>query len=152
MSNIFNPDFQDFITALNESNVEYILVGGYAVILHGYSRTTGDLDIWVQPSKDNYERLIRAFQTFGMPLFDMKEDKFLEPDTSDVFTFGRPPVCIDIVTRIKGLDFEEAFQSAQWFEIEEGLEVRGLSLKDLLHSKQSSGRNKDLDDIEHLSH
>lgn len=151
MSNIFNPDFQDFVAALNECNVKYVLVGGYAVILHGYSRTTGDLDIWVQPSKENYHRLERAFQRFGMPLFDMTEDKFLAQDFYDVFTFGRPPVSIDIVTQIKGLQFEEAFEAAQWFDIEENLKIRGLSLKDLLQSKRASGRNKDLDDIEQLS-
>lgn len=151
MSNIFNPDFQDFIAALNQCEVKYILVGGYAVILHGYSRTTGDMDIWVQPTSENYQRVVRAFNLFGMPIFDMSESKFTNPDFFDVFTFGRPPVSIDIITRIKGLDFKEAYNAAQWFQIEEGLEVRGLSLKDLIHSKRASGRNKDLDDIEHLS-
>jgi hypothetical protein len=151
MSNIFNPDFQDFVAALNQCKVKYILVGGYAVILHGYSRTTGDMNIWVQPSRENYRRLVQAFQMFGMPVFDMTEDKFLAPDFYDVFTFGRPPVCIDIITHIKGLDFEEAVANAQWFDIEEGLKIRGLSLKDLIQSKRASGRNKDLDDIEHLT-
>jgi hypothetical protein len=56
MANIFNDDFQDFLKSLNESQVEYILVGGYSVILHGYSRTTGDMDIWVRKTKDNYSR------------------------------------------------------------------------------------------------
>jgi hypothetical protein len=151
MKNIFNPDFQDFILALNQCEVKYILVGGYAVILHGYSRTTGDMDIWVQPSRENYNRLARAFQAFGMPVFDMTEDKFLAPDFYDVFTFGRPPVCIDIITHIKGLDFEEAAANAQWFEIEETLQVHGLSLHDLIQAKRASARNKDLDDIEHLT-
>ena len=72
MGNIFNKDFQDFIKALNECNVEYILVGGYAVILHGYSRTTGDMDIWVNRNENNYDKLGLAFAKFGMPTFDMK--------------------------------------------------------------------------------
>lgn len=151
MSNIFNPDFQDFIAALNQCEVKYILVGGYAVILHGYSRTTGDMDIWVQPSSENYQRLVRAFQVFGMPVFDMTEEKFLNLDFNDVFTFGRPPVSIDIITRIKGLDFDETFVAAQWFELEENLAVRALNLKALIQAKRASGRNKDLDDIEHLT-
>jgi hypothetical protein len=151
MSHIFNPDFQEFIAALNQCEVNYILVGGYAVILHGYSRTTGDMDIWVQPVSENYQRLVQAFHIFGMPVFDMTADKFLNPDFHDVFTFGRPPVCIDIITRIKGLDFEAAFAAAQWFELEENLGVRALSLNALIQAKQASGRNKDLDDIAHLA-
>jgi hypothetical protein len=77
MANIFNDDFQDFLKSLNESQVEYILVGGYSVILHGYSRTTGDMDIWVNKTKNNYSRIAKAFRRFGMPLFDMTEDNFL---------------------------------------------------------------------------
>lgn len=150
MSHIFNPDFQEFIAALNQCEVNYILVGGYAVILHGYSRTTGDMDIWVQPGSENYQRLVQAFQIFGMPVFDMTAGKFLNPDFDDVFTFGRPPVCIDIITHIKGLDFEAAFAAAQWFKLEENLGVRALSLNALIQAKQASGRNKDLDDIAHL--
>jgi len=68
MANIFNDDFQDFLKALNEYQVEYILVGGYSVILHGYSRTTGDLDIWVKKTKENYIKIALAFRRFGMPL------------------------------------------------------------------------------------
>ena len=72
--NIFNQDFKDFISALNAAMVDYILVGGYSVILHGYSRTTGDLDIWVRKTEDNYKRLLNAFYAFGllqMPLQSM---------------------------------------------------------------------------------
>lgn len=151
MNHIFNEDFQDFIRALNECRVEYILVGGYAVILHGYSRTTGDMDIWVKPDEENYSRLVNAFHKFGMPVFDMTLERFLLIPYYDVFTFGRPPVSIDIITHIKGLDFEEAFLAARWFDIEEDLSVRGLSLQSLLTAKRASARNKDLDDIEHLS-
>ena len=95
MANIFNDDFQDFLKALNEFHVEYILVGGYSVILHGYSRTTGDMDIWVKKTKENYLKIGRAFRRFGMPLFDMTESNFLSNPALDVFTFGRVPVSID---------------------------------------------------------
>ena len=115
--NIFNPDFQDFITALNICEVEYLLVGGYSVILHGYNRTTGDMDIWVKPSIENYDRLLAAFSFFGMSVFDMSLDKFLTPAQYDVFTFGRPPVSIDILTQVKGLAFDDAFARAEWFKI-----------------------------------
>ncbi|MBP6829012.1 MAG: hypothetical protein KA165_20755 [Saprospiraceae bacterium] len=148
--NIFNPDFQDFISALNESEVAYILVGGYSVILHGYNRTTGDMDIWVKPSVENYTRLLSAFSRFGMSVFDMSLEKFLATAHYDVFTFGRPPVSIDILTQVNGLSFDVAFARAEWFEIEDSLSVRSLRLSDLLDAKKSAGRPKDLDDLDHL--
>ena len=89
MGNIFNDDFRDFIRTLNIHNVRYILVGGYSVILHGYSRTTGDMDIWVDKTLDNYQRLRRAFLEFGMPVFDMTEKRFLNDPNVDVFTYGK---------------------------------------------------------------
>lgn len=81
MGNIFNEDFRDFLTALNNQDVRYILVGGFSVILHGYSRT--------------------------MPVYDMTEENFLTHPAWDVFTFGRPPVAIDIMVKVKGLDFDD---------------------------------------------
>lgn len=148
--NIFNPDFQEFIAALNHCEVAYILVGGYSVILHGYSRTTGDMDIWVLPNPENYLRLQQAFARFGMPVFDMTADRFLASSHYDVFTFGRPPVCIDILTQVKGLDFAAAFAHSEWFEITDTLSVRALRLSDLIEAKQAAARPKDLDDIENL--
>ncbi len=73
MGTIFNNDFRDFIQAMNNHNVDYILVGGYAVILHGYRRVTGDMDIWVKRTNENYSKLSLAFAEFGLPLFDMTD-------------------------------------------------------------------------------
>src|SRR5690242_4128654 len=150
MSNIFNDDFHDFINALNQSEVEYILVGGYSVILHGYSRNTGDLDLWVYKTRENYNKLKNAFYSFGMPVFDMTEFNFLNNSQFNVFSFGKPPVSIDIMTEVKGLSFYSAYQSASIIKIE-NLSVRLINLNDLLKAKKSSGRSKDLDDIENLS-
>lgn len=147
-NNIFNEDFIEFLTALNEAGVAYILVGGYSVILYGYHRTTGDLDIWVDPTGDNYIRLKRAFSIFQMPVFDMSEEKFLS-DKYDVFTFGRTPVSIDIMTQVKGLNFKECFDAAPIHEVDQ-ISVRVLHLQHLIQSKKASGRYKDLDDIQHL--
>ena len=83
MADLFNEHFRDFIQALNEQQVEYVLVGGMAVILHGYVRSTGDMDIWVNKTKLNYQRLVKAYTQFGMPLFDMTESAFLS-DQYDV--------------------------------------------------------------------
>lgn len=118
MGNIFHEDFVDFIKALNKCRVEYIVVGGYSVILHGYSRTTGDLDIWVNKTSNNYNRLVHAFSEFGMATFDMTQDNFLFNQEIDVFTFGRPPVSIDIMKKVKGLDFDTAYLNSTLIEIE----------------------------------
>jgi hypothetical protein len=150
MSNIFNDDFRSFICALNHNSVEYILVGGYAAILHGYLRVTGSMDIWVNRTKENYSKLVKAFAEFGLPLFDMTENKFLDVDLVDVFSYGRPPVSIDIITRLKGVEFDEAFSQALRFD-ENGLSIRFIHLNNLIQAKRAAGRHKDLDDIEKLT-
>jgi hypothetical protein len=147
---IFNEDFRDFLTALNKNEVEYIVVGGYSVILHGYSRTTGDLDIWVNKEKENYFKLVTAFKEFNMPVFDMTEDNFLKNPELNVFTYGRPPSSIDIMTDVKGLNFNETFKTSQIVEVED-LKIRLIGLNQLLKAKRAAGRHKDLDDIENLS-
>ena len=149
MANIFNEDFRDFITALNNQNVEYILVGGFSVILNGYSRTTGDMDIWVKRDSFNYQRIVDAFKEFGMPVFDMTEENFLNHPNWDVFTFGLPPSAIDIMVSLKGLDFKECYKRATFFD-EDGLQIRTLYISDLIEAKKASGRPKDLNDLENL--
>jgi Nucleotidyl transferase of unknown function (DUF2204) len=150
MSTIFNEDFREFIQSLNDNKVDYMLVGGYAVILHGYRRVTGDLDIWVNRTKQNYSRLVKAFSQFGLSVFDMSEEKFMDAESTDVFSFGRPPVSIDILTRLKGVEFDNALSRAMQFD-ENGLIVRFIHLNNLIEAKRASGRYKDLDDIEKLS-
>lgn len=97
MSNIFNEDFQYFIKAFNEAEVRYVLIGGYAVIIHGYQRTTGDMDLFVECTKENYSQIKKAFQLFQMPLFGMTEEKFLASEQYVVFKYGKPLVSIDIL-------------------------------------------------------
>lgn len=149
MGNIFNEDFRDFIKALNNKDVEYILVGGFSVILNGYSRTTGDMDIWVKRSQLNYQKISDSFKEFGMPVFDMTEDNFLNHPNWDVFTFGIPPSAIDIMVSLKGLDFNECYKKATFFN-DEGLQIRTLHISDLIEAKKASGRPKDLNDLENL--
>jgi hypothetical protein len=149
MGNIFQADFRDFLSALNDQEVRYILVGGFSVILHGYARTTGDMDIWVERSTENYLKLKKAFLQFGMPVFDMTAENFLSHPNWDVFTFGTPPVAIDIMVKVKGLDFETCYQRSVWFE-DADLVIRTIHKKDLLKAKEAAGRLKDLDDIENL--
>ncbi len=148
MGNIFNSDFQEFIESLNHSEVEYLLVGGYSVIIHGYSRTTGDMDIWVNKTIENYKKIKNAFYEFKMPLFDMTLEKFLHSD-SEVFRFGVPPTRIDLMTNVLGLVFEEAFQRSTIYK-EEGFDIRLIHINDLIRAKETSARPRDINDLENL--
>jgi hypothetical protein len=150
MANIFNEDFRDFLSALNNAEVEYMLVGGYSVIIHGYSRNTGDMDLWVKQTKQNYIKLKIAFADFGMPLFDMIEHKFLDTVNFDVFTFGRSPSSIEILTKVKGLNFEQAFSQSIFYE-DGDLKIRLIHFDDLIKAKKAAGRARDLNDIEQLT-
>ena len=150
MPNIFNEDFRDFINAINKHQVEYLLVGGYAVILNGYRRTTGDMDIWVKVSAENHRKLINAYLSFGLPTVDISEENFLANNEIEVFTYGIPPVSIDIMKVVKGCNFEEAYASSNIYN-EEGLLIRFIHINTLIQAKKASGRFKDLDDIEKLS-
>ena len=149
MGNIFNSDFRDFIASLNTNNVRYILVGGYSVVLHGYPRTTGDMDIWVERTAENYLKIKKAFEQFGMPVFDMTEANFLHHPAWDVFTFGIPPVAIDIMIGVEGFDFQEIYERSVIFK-DEDLEIRAIHKNDLIALKKKAGRSKDLDDLENL--
>jgi hypothetical protein len=149
MGNIFNEDFRDFINCFNDYDVKYILVGGYSVILHGYSRTTGDMDLWVERTAENYQNIKTAFLHFGMPVFDMTEDAFLNNIDLDVFTFGKPPSSIDIMVTVKGLNFADCYKNAVYFE-EDGLLIRTIYINDLISAKKAAGRSKDMNDLENL--
>ena len=149
MGNIFTSDFRDFIAALNNNQVRYILVGGYSVILHGYSRTTGDMDLWVERTKENYLKIKDAFEEFGMPVFDMTEENFLHHPNWDVFTFGIPPVAIDLMIGLEGLNFQEVFDRSIIFKDDE-LNIIVIHKTDLIEAKKKAGRSKDLDDLENL--
>jgi hypothetical protein len=149
MGNIFQEDFRDFLNALNDQAVEYILVGGFSVIIHGYSRTTGDMDIWVKKNKANYHKLEMAFNQFGMPVFDMTEENFLHHPEWNVFSFGKSPIAIDIMTEVKGLSFDETFSKSKIYD-DGGLLVRTLHKNDLIEAKKASKRSKDLDDLENI--
>ena len=146
--NIFNEDFHDFIQCLNKSQVEYILVGGYAVIIRGYSRSTGDMDIWVNKTVLNYDKLQAAIIEFGLPGEAIRKDQFFS-DEFDVFSFGRPPFAIEIMTAVKGLDFMNTYQLSTIEHIDD-IKVRIIHLNQLIVAKKAAGRNKDLNDIENL--
>ena len=150
MGNIFNPDFQEFLLALNKNDVKYVLVGGYSVIYYGFPRTTGDIDIFVEVSKSNYDKIVQAFEQFQMPLYDMTEDSFLHIPHINVYTFGRPPVCIEILKEISGFTFDEIYRNAITTDFDE-IPMKVIHINDLKRNKKISGRAKDLNDLENLS-
>jgi hypothetical protein len=150
MPDIFQDDFYNFLKALNDNKVAYMVVGDFSVILYGHARVTGDMDIWAERTEENYNRLVRAFHQFHMPVFDMTKENFLYHDEWDVFKFGRKPVAIDIMTKVKGLDFKECYEISKEFE-DGDLKIRTLHINHLLHAKKVAGRLKDLDDIDQLT-
>lgn len=151
MGSIFNDDFRDFLLALNEADVDYILVGGYAVILHGYHRTTGDMDLWVEPTAQNHTKLMKAFTNFGMPTSFLSKDQFLDTKGYDVFSIGSSPVSIDLMTSVLGLNFSDSFKCSV-LDNSQGFPIRMLHRNHLVMAKLKSGRLKDMLDIEALSY
>lgn len=108
------------------------------------------MDIWVERTPSNYKNIRTAFLHFGMPVFDMTKDVFLNDSSFDVFTFGNPPSSIDIMVAVKGLNFDECYNNAIFFE-EDGLQIRTININNLISAKKASGRSKDLDDLENLT-
>lgn len=144
MADLFNQDFLDFIHALNKAQVEYILVGGYAVILHGFTRTTGDMDVWVKKSSGNYNKLKKAYQIFGAPIFSERD---FTGNNYDVWGLGKEPNRIKVLNHLKGVDFEEAYPICKIF-IQKGIEVKYIHYNHLIKAKEAAGRFKDKNDIE----
>jgi hypothetical protein len=144
---MFNQDFKEFIQSLNDNQVRYLVVGGFAVALHGYPRYTKDLDIWIEMTPENAVRIVRSLQQFGFDSLGLKEQDFLEADV--IIQLGYPPRRIDLLTTISGVDFETCFTERKIIELE-GLPVNFIGLKNLKENKRASGRAQDLADLENL--
>lgn len=140
-------DFRDFLKLLNDHRIRYLLIGGYAVGLHGYPRATGDLDIWVDSQPENSERLTAAVRKFGFDLPEVLPETFQKADT--IFRMGRPPIRIEIHTSISGVEFEKCFKERILKTID-GININLINLENLLTNKRAAGRHRDLDDIENL--
>ena len=143
----FHPDFKDFLKLLNSHGVEYLIVGGYAVGLHGYPRATGDMDIWIAVDASSARKTATALREFGMPEELITEELFLEKDK--VVRMGVPPVRIEIITGASGVDFSECYSRREVVEID-GIQVNFICLEDLKANKKAAARHRDLEDLEHL--
>jgi hypothetical protein len=137
------------LTLLLSEDVAFLVVGAYALAVHGYVRATGDLDIWVRPDVENAEKVWRALLRFGAPVetVGLTKDDLAQPGI--VYQIGLPPRRIDILTEISGIGFEEAWGSRTMQTVER-LEVAFLGREALLRNKRESGRDKDLADIKAL--
>jgi predicted nucleotidyltransferase len=144
---VLNSDYRDMLQVLLDNGVKFLLVGAYAMGVHGYPRATGDIDIWVEPSADNSFRVYQALMEFGAPLHEVDETTFVKPGI--VFQIGIAPRRIDLISSISGVAFDEAYRQRQTVEID-GLPVPILSCDDLIRNKRATGRDKDRLDAERL--
>ena len=144
---MLNEDYKDMLHTLSGEEVRYLLVDAYAMAAHGYPRATMDIDIWVMPSPENAEAVLRALGRFGAPVHNLNKEDLQKDGT--VFQIGVAPRRIDIITSASGLRFEEAYVRSLSVNIE-GIEVRIPSIDDLIRNKRASGRTKDLADAEAL--
>jgi len=133
---------------LNENKVEYLVVGGYAVIIYGYPRLTIDIDIWINPVNVNAEKVIKTIKDFGFSFDNLTEEDFRKSD--NVIQLGRPPYRVDILTSIEGMDFNKCYKR-KYIYIKDDLIINFISRKDLIENKKNVGRNKDLDDVSNLT-
>jgi hypothetical protein len=140
-----NPDFVDLLRALLAANARFMVVGAYAVGIHGWPRATKDLDVWVEPSLENAPKLIAALKEFGAPLMGLTEEDLKEPGVG--LQIGMPPLRIDILTTVSGLTFAEAWATHVEPQVTEGLRCPVIGLDALLANKRASGRAQDLADV-----
>lgn len=144
---VLNPDFKDFIESLNANGVRYMVVGGYAVALHGHPRYTQDMDVWIQRDEENASRMIQALADFGFGSLDLAAEDFLVPD--QIVQLGYAPNRIDILTTLPGVEFEPCYASRVEVRLDD-LPVSFIALENLKQNKRASGRHQDLADLENL--
>jgi hypothetical protein len=144
---MLNEDYKDMLHALSEEKVRFLLVGAYALAAHGYPRATMDIDIWVMPSSQNADAVLRALHRFGTPLHNLSKEDLQKDGT--IFQIGVAPRRIDIITTASGLQFDDAYEKSLSLNIE-GIELHIPSIDDLIRNKRAVGRTKDMADVEAL--
>ena len=144
-----NEDYRDILSALVQQRARFLVVGAHAMAAHGYPRATVDIDVWVEPTEENAERVWQSLAAFGAPLdaLDVNRDDFVRPDV--VVQFGLPPNRVDILTGVSGLRFDMAWAN-RIEAVVDGVRVPVISLSDLIENKRATGREKDRADIKGL--
>lgn len=144
---MLNPDYSDMLSAFAAEGVEYLLIGAYAMAVHGEPRATGDMDLWVCPSEENAARVMNALTRFGAPLSQVSAADFEEENV--VFQIGLAPRRIDLLTSVEGVTFDEAWPERLAIELA-GTEVSVISRHHLIQNKRALGRAQDRADVERL--
>jgi len=148
MATIHLPsDFKEFLKLLNAHQVEYLLIGGYAVGFHGYPRATVDMDIWIAMNPANSQRIVTVLKEFGFDLPELSPELFLKE--WQIIRLGVPPVRIDLATTLSVVNFNECY-AERVVDILDGVKVNLISLRHLKINKKASGRHQDLADLENL--
>ena len=143
------PDtFKELLESLNKNRVEYLLIGGYAVAMHGYPRATEDIDFFVSRDGNNANRLVEALTEFGLGSPTLTTDIFTRENS--LVIMGVAPLAVDILNYLKGVEFESAFEKRKIITCE-ALDINVISLDHLIINKVAVGRHKDLADVEYLS-
>ena len=148
MATIHLPsDFKEFLKLLNAHQVEYLLIGGYAVGYHGYPRATVDMDIWIAMNPVNSQKIVTVLKEFGFGLPELSSELFQKE--WQIIRLGVPPVRIELATTLSGVNFNECY-AERVVDILDGIKVNLISLKHLKINKTASGRHQDLADLENL--
>lgn len=142
-----NRDFSEILLAFNAHRVEYLLVGAHALAVYGHVRATKDLDVWVRPDSENAQRVLQALSAFGAPLGDLNQDDLSKAGT--IFQIGVPPLRIDVITAIDGVDFADAWKD-RFKTSFGGVPVVVISRHHLITNKKTAARLQDLADVEQL--
>ncbi len=140
-----NPDFLDLLRALLDADVKFMIVGAYAVGVHGHPRATKDLDVWVDATAENAPRLVAALGDFGAPLMGLTEQELRTPGAG--LQIGVPPIRVDIITKISGLSFDEAWPSHITASFGAGVACPVIGIESLIKNKTASGRPQDVADV-----
>ena len=143
----WDPRFKQLLKSFNAERVRFLLVGGYAVILHGYPRSTIDLDLWVEPSDENASRIITACESVGLIVPPVPARSLAQP--SQVIRIGVEPLRIDLITTLPSVEFSSCWDRRR-IMIVDGIEVPVIDLASLRETKRASGRLQDLADLEKL--
>jgi hypothetical protein len=141
-----HPDFNDFVAALNKNDVQFVIVGSFALAFHGCPRATGDIDFWIRPTSSNARNLLKALNDFGFGKLDISEDDVL---SDNIIQLGYPPVRIDLISALDGLTPEEIWEGRQAGKFGDH-DARYISKENYIKNKRTLGRHKDLADLELL--
>lgn len=142
-----NQDFKELLKIFNEHAVKYLIVGGYAVMKYSEPRFTKDLDIWIEASPANGKNVFQALKSFGSPLEGLTAADFAQ---DGFYQMGRPPVRVDILMSISGVEFKSAWKNRVETDFD-GVPAYFIGLDDLIENKKASGRLQDLADVEKIS-